>query len=323
MASSVTDWEQKLSLEEQKIISGTLLGFTQTELHIGNYWAQRVANWFDKPEIHLMAYTFAAYEMIHTKSYNFLNETLNLEDYDAFLREPTAAAKIGNLINTPGETVEEKAISLAVYSAFGEGVSLYSSFAILLFFSARGLANDLKKFSNSREKTLELVSQYGFKGNQLEMPAENLLKGVGEIIAYSIRDEHLHSSAGCWLFRELLNQNPELKTPSFYNTLYDAAETIVKLEFNFIDMVFNNHKMQGLDAEIVKAFIQRRVNQKLEEIGLKPIYNPDIEMAKEIERWFYLMTAGESSTDFFAARVSNYSKGKFNVDKIDWKVVFN
>lgn len=322
MGTSVTDWNHKLTEEERKIISGTLLGFTQIELYIGNYWANKVAQWFPKPEIQLMCMTFAGYEAIHAKSYNYLNETLNLEEYDAFLREPTASAKINNLINTKGDTLEDKAVSLAVYSAFGEGVSLYSNFAVLLYFSARALAEDLKRFNNEKEQSLDLLNKYGFKNNRLVLPEENLLKGLGEIIAYSVRDEHMHSTAGCWLFRQLLEENPQLKNAELYNKVYDAARTVGQLEFDFIDRVFNQHKMKGLDAEIVKAFIERRINQKLEEIGLKPIYEPNVEKAKDIERWFYLMTAGESSTDFFAARVSNYSKGNFNVDNINWDVVF-
>lgn len=317
MNSSVDDWEHKLTEEEKDIIAGVLLGFTQTELYIGSYWAQKVPVWFPKPEVSMMANTFAAWEQIHAKSYNYLSETLGLEEYDAFLQEPTAAAKIDNLINCPGDSVKNKAVSLAVYSGFGEGVSLYSSFAILLYFSARGLIKELKAAKNPSE----ITDKYGFKGNQLEMPKENMLKGVGEVIAYSCRDETIHSYAGCWLFRQLLAEFPELNTDDLKETIYDAARTVVKLEADFIDMVFNNHELPGLDADNVKAFIERRANQKLEELGYNAIFEPDVDKAKEIESWFYLMTAGESSTDFFAARVSNYAKGKFNVDNINWDSV--
>lgn len=319
MNSSVDDWEHKLTKEEKSIIAGVLLGFTQTELYIGSYWAQKVPKWFPKPEILLMGTTFSSFESIHGKSYNYLSETLGLEEYDAFLQEPTAAAKIDNLINCPDNSLKSKALSLATYSAFAEGVSLYSSFAILLYFSARGLIKELNKVKDNN-----LVKErYGFKGNQLEMPKENILKGVGEIIAYSVRDEHLHSTAGCWLFRQLLVEYPELNTDELRDGIYDAANTVVNLEVNFIDRVFNNHSLPGLDASSVKAFIKRRADKKLEELGYSSIFHANLEQAKSIESWFYLMTAGESSTDFFASRVSNYAKGNFNVDKINWDSVFN
>lgn len=316
MNSSVDDWEHKLTEEERKIIAGVLLGFTQTELYIGSYWAQKVPVWFPKPEILLMGTTFSAYESIHGKAYNYLTETLGLEDYNAFLQEPTAAAKIDNLIHCPSDSLQDKAISLATYSAFAEGVSLYSSFAILLYFSAQGLIKAIKKEGEDAAK-----SKYGFQGNHLEMPKENMLKGVGEIIAYSVKDEHLHSTAGCWLFRQLLEEFPELDNEELRLKIYAAARTVVQLEFDFVDMVFDQHALKGLNADNIKAFIQRRANQKLNELGFQTIFEPDVEKAKQIESWFYLMTAGESSTDFFAARVSNYAKGKFNVDNINWDVV--
>jgi ribonucleoside-diphosphate reductase beta chain len=318
MNSSVDDWEHKLTEEERKIIAGVLLGFTQTELYIGSYWAQKVPVWFPKPEISSMGLTFGAWEVLHAKGYNYLTETLGLEEYDAFLQEPTAAAKIGNLISCPSGTLQDKAISLATYSAFAEGVSLYSSFAILLYFSARGLIKEIQKDGIHLAEV-----KYGFQGNHLEMPKENMLKGVGEIIAYSVRDEFIHSSAGCWLFNQLVKEFPELNNQELHNKLYLAARTTVQLEFDFIDMVFDHHTLPGLSAQGVKSFIERRANQKLQELGLTPIFTPDIEKAKEIESWFYLMTAGESSTDFFAARVSNYAKGKFNVDSINWDAVFS
>jgi ribonucleoside-diphosphate reductase beta chain len=287
MASCVDDWEHKLTEEEKKIIAGVLLGFTQVEIYIGSYWAQKVSKWFPKPEVRMMAATFAAWEGIHAKSYNYLNETLGLEEYDAFLQEPTAAAKIDNLVHHTDDTMYDKALSLAVYSGFGEGVSLYSSFAILLHFSTR-----------------------------------NLLKGVGEIITFSVRDELIHTEAGCWLFRTLMEEYPYLaKETDLYDQIIEAAKLTVELEFNFIDMVFNQHKMEGLNAEQVKEFIKHRANLKLSDLGLSALYEVDDQVVRSVADWFYLMTAGEQSTDFFAARVTNYAKGNFNPDLINWNAV--
>jgi ribonucleoside-diphosphate reductase beta chain len=183
----------------------------------------------------------------------------------------------------------------------------------------------IKELENAfdEEGSFAAVEQkYGFKGNQLEMPKENLLKGVGEIIAYSVRDEHLHSTAGCFIFNQLRQEFPELHNARLNDSIYEAATVAVSLEDNFTDMVFNNHKLDGLNAEMVKAFVRTRANAKLNELSLEAIFTPDVEQAKEIERWFYLMTGGESCTDFFAARVSNYAKGAFKPDLIDWDVVF-
>lgn len=296
MASSIQDWSQKLSDTDRKIISGVLLGFTQSEVVIGNYWAQKIGAWFPKPEIEMMANTFAAWESIHISSYNKLSDTLGLEEHDAFIKEPTAAAKLNNLIETPSETLREKARSIAVYSGFGEGVSLYSSFAILLHFATR-----------------------------------NLMKGLADIIAYSVSDESIHSEAGCWLYRQLIKEFPELAADkSLEEELLHAARLTLQLEFDFIDKVFGDSRLpagshpadRGLGAAEVKAFEEHRMNLKLYDLGLPQIFTPNEELVGSVAGWFYPVTAGLANTDFFAARVTNYAKGNFNVDNINWDKVF-
>lgn len=154
MASDINDWKMILTDSERHVIGHILKGFTQSEVFIQEYWGQMVGKWFKKPEIQMMAATFSAFESIHAVSYAYLNQSLGLEDFDAFLHEPTAKAKIDRLISTKGKSKEEIARSLAIFSAFNEGVNLFSSFAILLNFS---------RF--------------------------NKMKGLGQIIAFSIKDE--------------------------------------------------------------------------------------------------------------------------------------
>lgn len=284
MSSDVTDWKQNLTESEKQVIGGILKGFIQTEVHVNEYWSQKVAKWFPHPEIAMMAVTFGAFETIHTHAYAHLNETLGIEDYDAFLAEPTAKAKIDRLINQRtsilGQDVKEGiAKSLAIFSAFTEGVSLFSSFAVLLNFS-----------------------RY------------NKLKGVGQIISWSIRDESLHSQAGCWLFRKFIEENPEIWTDEFKRDIYQAARDTVALEDAFIDKVFESGEVEGLDPKDLKAFIRNRANQKLGEIGLKKNWkNVDEDALKRME-WFDFLSVGVEHTDFFSQRVTSYSKGATNFD---------
>jgi ribonucleoside-diphosphate reductase beta chain len=86
-----------------------------------------------------MAIAFGSQETIHATAYSYLNETLGLEDFAAFMHEPTIAAKFEFLLSTESDYTpedllksakarKEAARSLAIFSAFAEGVSLYSSF---------------------------------------------------------------------------------------------------------------------------------------------------------------------------------------------------
>ena len=273
LASDLNDWKLKLTDSERNLIGNILKSFAQTEVHVNDYWSTKVSIWFPKPEVQAMARVFADFESIHAEAYARLNEELGLDDFAAFLEDEEAKAKIDRLVETPGETLHEKALSLAIFSAFTEGVNLFSSFAVLMSFQLR-----------------------------------NLMKGTGQIVEWSVRDESLHSKAGCWLFRTLITENPELDNSEMMKGIYDACEVSVNLEFNFIDKAFEMGDIEGLSKEQLKNFIKARANEKLNELGYSPLYN-DVEpnMLRQME-WFNHLTSGKTHQDFFANRVTDYSK---------------
>ena len=273
MGGDINDWKMKLSETDRHVIGSILKGFTQTEIFIEDYWSNRVGNWFKKPEIQMMANTFAGFEAIHAAGYSYLEESLGIQNYEAFLHEPTAKAKIDRLMETKGKTLKEIAISLAVFSAFNEGVNLFSSFAVLMSFSQR-----------------------------------NMLKGLGQIVSWSIKDESLHSEAGCWLFRELIKENPEIWTDEVKKELYDAARLTVELEDKFIERAFEHGELPNLNMKDVKNYIRYRANTKLQDLGLKANWkNLDKEALQRLE-WFNVLASGVELQDFFAQRVTEYSK---------------
>ena len=273
LANDVLDWHTNLSKTEKDVIAGVLKGFTQSELVIGDYWTN-VPEWFPKPEIAHMARTFGCFEAIHAEAYNHLSKTLDINDFDAFLQDPVAKAKLENLMEVKSQTEEEIAKSLAIFSAFAEGVSLFSSFAILMRF-----------------------------------PAFNKMKGLGTIIEYSSRDEDHHSSAGIWLFNTFLQENPKLRTTKLKNEIYEAAEVCVKLEEDFIDSIFNGNSLPGLNPVDIKNYIRARANRKLVELGYTPHLPFEIESAKKISSWFEGFSKSVRNHDFFVTRETNYSWG--------------
>ena len=284
MMSDINDWKQNLSKTEKNIIGSILKGFAQTETVVNDYWSGLVTKWFRKPEIIMMATTFGAFETIHAEAYSLLNEELGLDDFSEFLEDETTMAKIENLMDVRDSFNGERdwheiAKSLAVFSAFTEGVNLFSSFAVLLSFKMR-----------------------------------NKLKGVGQIVEWSIRDESLHSEAGCWLFRTLLKENPELKTPELEAAINEAALLSLQLELDFIEKVYELGDLEGCNKYNLINFIKNRVNTKLSDLGYPPILT-DIDMTAVNEmKWFDALSAGKQHTDFFANRVTNYSKGHLEWD---------
>ena len=280
MANDINDWKQNLSETEKNIIGSILKGFAQTETVVNDYWTGLITKWFRKPEIIAMATTFGAFETIHAEAYSLLNEELGLTNFEEFLEDETTMAKIENLMKVrdiKDRNLHEIAKSLAIFSAFTEGVNLFSSFAVLLSFRL-----------------------------------ENKLKGVGNIVEWSIRDESLHSDAGCWLFRTLLEENPELKTPELEAAINEAALLSLKLELDFIDKVYEMGDLKTCNKYDLQNFIKHRVNIKLRDLGYKEIID-DVDMnSVNNMKWFDALSGGKQHTDFFAAKVTNYSKGHMN-----------
>tara|TARA_B100001093_G_scaffold458841_1_gene471548 strand:+ start:5691 stop:6689 length:999 start_codon:yes stop_codon:yes gene_type:complete len=282
MQGDIKDWKENLMPHERNLVGNILLGFAQTECAVSDYWTTMVTNWFPKHEIKQMAIIFGSQETIHATAYSYLNETLGLEDFAAFLHEPTMANKFEHLSGVDTDYTHEDlaekpnarrkvARSLAIFSAFAEGVSLYSSFAVLYSFQMR-----------------------------------NLLKGIGQQMKWSVRDESLHSKMGCKLFRQMCDEYPELRE-EVKDSVVKAAEIMVQMEHDFIDKIFEMGDLENLKAYDLKNFISRRANEKLIELGYEQHFEFDGKSAKELD-WFYHLTGGVEHTDFFAIRPTAYSK---------------
>ena len=280
MQSDIKDWNEKLTEKEKNLVGNILLGFAQTECAVSDYWTQKVVGWFPKHEIQQMAMMFGSQETVHAVAYSYLNETLKLEDYEAFLHEPATARRFDNLVAYDGTSSVGIGTSLAIFSAFAEGVSLYSAFAVLYSFQLR-----------------------------------NLLKGIGQQMKWSVRDESLHSKMGCQLFRQMCQEDDTLLEACRHNVT-EAASTMIKLEESYIDKMFEMGDIEGIKANDLKQFIRKRTNEKLQELGyldLGSYFSYDEEAANNLD-WFYHLTGGHTHTDFFAIRSTDYSKANEGED---------
>jgi ribonucleoside-diphosphate reductase beta chain len=288
MQNDVKDFRENLSDAERQVVGNILLGFAQTECAVGDYWTTMVTKWFPKHEIRQMAMMFGSQETIHAAAYSYLNDTLGLEDYSAFMHDEVMASRFENLVNTKADYTHEDlkaseearkdvARSIAIFSAFAEGVALYSSFAVLYSFQMR-----------------------------------NLLKGIGQQMKWSVRDESLHSNMGVALFNHMCDEYPDLRS-AVADEILDAAILMSGMEMKFIDRIFDGADLENLSADDLKAFIQYRTNSKMKELGYDKIF---VENDKALERmeWFNHLTGGVTHTDFFAMRPTDYSKANEGED---------
>ena len=171
-------------------------------------------------------------------------------------------------------------MTMAVFSAFTEGLQLFASFAILLNF-----------------------------------PRFNKMKGMGQIVTWSVRDETLHCNSMNRLFRDFIKEEPQIWNDKLKNEIYEACKTIVHHEDAFIDLAFQMGPMQGLTAEEVKQYIRFIGNRRLEQLGLNPIYD----VKKNPLTWLDTMLNGVEHMNFFEGRATEYSKAS---TKGTWGEVF-
>jgi len=286
MTPDVKDYNEVLTADERQVIIRILRLFTQTEITVNEYWANRVIKWFPKPEVQQMASTFASFEAIHIFAYDYLSQSLGLplSEYSEFLKVDATKARqdrLTEVLDLDG-SIKNIAKSLACFSAFTEGVSLYSSFCLLMNFARFGK-----------------------------------MKGVRDIVSWSQKDEAAHSSAGCWLFRTLVEEHPEVWDDDLKKTIYQAARDTIEQEDDYIDYIFENVSIEGIDPKDLKAFIRHRCNLKLVELGLKTNWKSiDKEAVKRITSWYDVMSLGNNHKDFFAGRSATYAKGSVDWSKI-------
>ena len=201
LQDDIKDYNQKLSADERLLIDNIFRFFTQADVDVCCGYAKHYLPTFKQPEVRMMLSAFAAMEAVHQEAYSLLLETLGFGDdeYQKFFEHKAMLDKHEYLHDFGMDTPMDIAKTMAIYSGFTEGVQLFSSFAILLNF-----------------------------------PRHNLMKGMGQIVTWSIRDETLHVEGRSQLFRTYIKENPDLWTDELKYEIYCAAERTVELELSLI-----------------------------------------------------------------------------------------
>lgn len=271
MLEDVADWKNKLNENEKKFLTHIFRFFTQGDIDVSGAYVKNYLPNFPQPEIRMMLSSFAAREAIHVAAYSHLIETLGMPEttYNEFLQYEEMKEKhdyIALFINQDEKTLAQQ---IAVFSAFTEGMQLFSSFVMLLNFARFGK-----------------------------------MKGMGQIIAWSIADESLHCESMIRLFREFIKENKELWNDELKAQIYTVAEKMVELEDKFIDLAFGVNEMQGLYKEEVKTYIRYIADRRLIALGMKGIFK----VKKNPLPWVDGML-GVTHSNFFEQKVTDYAKG--------------
>jgi ribonucleoside-diphosphate reductase beta chain len=274
MAEDVKDWKKKLSNEEKQFLTHIFRFFTQGDIDVAGGYVNNYLPYFPQPEVRMMLLGFAAREALHIAAYSHLIETLGLPEstYNQFLEYTEMREKHDYVLNISSSNGDKQstATHIAVFSAFTEGMQLFSSFIMLLNF-----------------------------------PRTGKMKGMGQIVTWSIVDETQHAENMIKLFKEYVKENPEIWNDELKSKIYTIAEKMVLLEDKFIDLAFGLGPMADLNAADVKQYIRYITDRRLISLGLKGI----MKVKKNPLPWVEEMINAPIHGNFFENRVTDYAKG--------------
>ena len=282
LQDDIKDYKEKLTPANRALVDNIFRFFTQADVDVCCGYAKHYLPTFKQPEIRMMLVSFAAMEAVHQEAYSLLLETLGKseDEYQKFTEIQAMSDKHEYLTDFNMRDKHEMAKTMAVYSGFTEGVQLFSSFAILL-----------------------------------NLPRHNLMKGMGQIVTWSIRDETLHVEGMSKLFRTFIAENPELWTDKLKYEVYCAAERVVELEDSFIDVCFDNADIEGLTAVEVKEYIRYIADRRLLGLGMKAIFHS----TENPLPWLDQQINAVEHTNFFENRATEYAK---STTQGNWQDIF-
>lgn len=271
LADDIVDYKFKLNKGEKNLITQIFRFFTQADIEVNNCYMKHYSRVFQPVEVQMMLAAFSNMETIHVAAYSHLLDTIGLPEieYQAFLGYKEMKDKYDYMQQFNVDSKEGIALTLAVFGAFTEGLQLFASFAILLNF-----------------------------------PRFNKMKGMGQIVTWSVRDETLHTNSIINLFKTFIKENPELWTEDLRTQLYDACKNIVHHEDAFIDLAFELDGIEGLTAAEVKQYIRYIADRRLTQLGLEAIYL----IEKNPLPWLDEILNGVEFANFFENRVTEYTK---------------
>jgi len=274
MLEDVKDWKKKLTDEERYFLTNIFRFFTQGDIDVAGGYVKNYLPYFPQPEVRMMLMGFAAREALHIAAYSHLIETVGMPEstYSEFLEYQEMKEKHDYVLGISSKNGDRSSTAkhIAVFSAFTEGMQLFSSFIMLLNF-----------------------------------PRHGKMKGMGQIVTWSIVDETMHAESMIKLFRTYIEENRDIWTDELKSKIYTIAEKMVELEDKFIDLTFSMGEMEGLEAEQVKKYIRYIADRRLISLGMKGLFK----VKRNPLPWVEAMINAPTHTNFFENRSTDYAKG--------------
>lgn len=283
LAEDVRDWKKNLTDSERNLMTQIFRFFTQSDVEVNNCYMKHYSQVFGPVEVQMMLSAFSNIETVHIAAYSHLLDTIGMPEieYSAFLKYKEMKDKFDYMQNVSMKSRRDIAKTMAMFGAFTEGLQLFASFAILMNF-----------------------------------PRFNKMKGMGQIVTWSVRDETLHCLSMIKLFNSFVNENQDIWDKELKDEITDCCRTIVGFEDAFIDLAFEAGEIQGLTPQEVKNYIRYIGDRRLQQLNLEPIFG----IEKNPLPWMDQMLNGAEHTNFFENRATEYSRASTGGT---WEEVFS
>ena len=271
LAEDVRDWKKNLNESEINLMTQIFRFFTQSDIEVNNAYMKYYSQIFGPVEVQMMLSAFSNIETVHIAAYSHLLDTIGMPEveYSAFLEYQEMKDKFDFLQDVDVSSRREIAKTMAMFGAFTEGLALFASFAILMNF-----------------------------------PRFNKMKGMGQIVTWSVRDETLHCLSMIKLFNSFINENQDIWDDELKQEITDCCKITVEHEDAFIDLCFNMGPIEGMTPEDVKQYIRYIGDRRLQQLNLDPVYGVE----KNPLPWMDEMLNGAEHTNFFENRSTEYSR---------------
>ena len=282
MGEDCRDWAQKLSPHERNLLTQIFRFFTQADIEVQDCYHEKYGRVFKPTEVKMMLTAFSNMETVHIAAYSHLLDTIGMpeSDYSAFMQYKEMKDKHEYMSTFGVDSNEDIARTLAMFGGFTEGLQLFASFAMLMNF-----------------------------------PRFNKMKGMGQIVSWSVRDETLHCEGIIKLFHAFCAETGAL-TKAVRDDIGDICQRTVRLEDAFIDLAFEMGPVEGMRPTDIKRYVRFIADWRLKQLGLQPIYL----IEENPLPWLQALLSGVEHANFFEARATEYSKA---ATKGNWTEVWD
>lgn len=271
LGEDVRDWATKLDEPEKNLLTQIFRFFTQADIEVQDNYQDRLSQVFKPTEIKMMLTSFSNMETVHIAAYSHLLDTIGMPEaeYSAFMEYKAMKEKHDYLTQFNVNSPEETALTLAVFGGFVEGLQLFASFAMLMNF-----------------------------------PRFNRMKGMGQIVSWSVRDESLHCEGIIRLYHEFIREQWGTSQPHIDARIREHLDALVLLEDAFIDQAFELGGVKGMEPQDIKNYIRFIGDWRLSQLGIKPIFG----VTEHPLPWLSPLLNGVEHANFFETRATEYSK---------------